>query len=192
MRPVPPPTLWPDRRPVLLYDEEAVVHALDRMAAALDERLADVAGAVTLLALLTGGVYTAVWLSTRLTHPHRLEFLRLGRYGAAEHGGRVEWREEFVPPPSGTTIVVVDDVFDEGVTLSVVRTRLETAGVVVHTAVLARKRRPRPRETSEPDVVGLEVPDEWIVGCGLDFRGLGRHYPALYALRPRTASGEDP
>lgn len=186
MNPAPPPALWPGRRAVVVHDEEAVARALDRMARELEARLAPASG-VLLLGLLTGGAYASVWLSTRLRVPHRLEFLRLGRYGRGETGGAVVWAGEPPRPSPGTAVVVVDDIFDEGLTLAAVRERLAGGDREVLTAVLARKARPRPPGLPEPDVVGLEVPDEWIVGCGLDCDGLGRHYPALYALRTEPA-----
>ena len=185
---------YDDRRLVLLHDEAEVARAVDRMAEELDARLASTPA--LLLGLLTGGVYTAVWLSARLHTPHRIDFLRVGRYGSGKSGGEVRWEGAFALPEAPATVVVVDDVFDEGVTLTAVRARLLAAGAGrVLTAVLARKRRARAAGIPDPDVVGLDVPDEWLVGCGLDYRGWGRHHPALYALRetatpPRADSPE--
>ncbi len=178
-----PPGFPPgDGRLVLLHDEAAVARAVARMAESLEPRLAG-SSPVLLLGLLTGGVYATVWLSARLATPHRVDFLRVGRYGTSEHGGAIAWGGALPSLEAGATVVVVDDVFDEGVTLTAVRERLAAGGGRVLTAVLARKARPRSATIPEPDVVGLEVPDEWLVGCGLDCRGWGRHYPALYALR---------
>ena len=180
------PPSYDGRRLVLLHDEAEVARAVARMARELDARLASTPA--LLLGLLTGGVYTAVWLSARLHTPHRIDFLRVGRYGSGKSGGEVRWEGAFALPEGTATVVVVDDVFDEGVTLTAVRARLLAAGAGhVLTAVLARKRRARAADIPDPDVVGLDVPDEWLVGCGLDYRGWGRHHPALYALRETAA-----
>jgi hypoxanthine phosphoribosyltransferase len=181
-----PPSLPDGGRLVLLHDEAAVARAVARMAEDVDRAL-DGASSVLVLGLLLGGAYAAVWLSARLRTPHRIEFLRVSRYANEERGHEVVWEGALPPLERRTTVVVVDDVFDEGLTLAAVRARLAAGGVRVLTAVLARKNRARSEGLPEPDVFGLEVPDEWLVGCGLDFRGWGRHYPALYALR-RTES----
>jgi len=178
-------------RLVLLHDEETVAAAVARMARRLDQSL-EGASSVLLLGLLTGGVYATVWLSARLATPHRLEFLKVGRYGAGARGGDVVWGGALPACGAETTVVVVDDVFDEGLTLAAVRARIARTGARVLTAALVRKARARPADVPEPDVVGLEAPDEWLVGCGLDCRGWGRHYPAIYALRPAEPERPSP
>jgi len=92
------------------------------------------------------------------------------------------------PPPTvaGRMVLLVDDIFDEGVTLTAAKAAcLEAGAAEVVLAVLARKRHNRAHGTA-PDSVALEVPDGFIVGCGLDDAGRWRNLPGIYMIAEDT------
>ncbi|MGH8273707.1 MAG: hypoxanthine-guanine phosphoribosyltransferase [Gammaproteobacteria bacterium] len=164
----------------LVHSSEAVQSAIARQAAELRLRFADACPLV--LVLMQGAVYYAVWLTLALAIPLELDYVDVGRYGDGHAGGALGWRRPPSKRVAGRSVLVVDDIFDEGETLAAVCAACNEAGAsAVHTAVLARKRHDRARAAA-PDSAALEVPDRFIVGCGLDYAGRWRNLPALYAL----------
>ena len=80
----------------------------------------------------------------------------------------------------------MDDILDEGVTLAGIEAWLKEQGAAaVYKVVLVRKQQPRGYATTA-DFIGLEVPDVYVFGCGMDYRGWWRNLPAIYAA-PETA-----
>jgi hypoxanthine phosphoribosyltransferase len=81
------------------------------------------------------------------------------------------------------TVLVVDDILDEGVTLAAIRARLEEMGArKVYAAVLADKELGRAKP-ARADFVGVTVPNRYVFGFGMDAYGLWRNLPAIYALK---------
>jgi hypoxanthine phosphoribosyltransferase len=164
-----------------------IAAALRRMADAIR---ADLCRAnPVLLAVMHGGVYTAVELSRRLGFPHEFDYVHVTRYGGGLKGGKVEWRVPASARLAGRTVLVVDDVLDRGHTLRALSAELSRIGVASQrTAVLVVKRVARSRRRPKVDYAGIEVDDVYVFGCGMDYRGYWRDLPALYAL---GASAED-
>ena len=101
---------------------------------------------------------------------------------------RDPWRYSAVDcPPQmdmrGQHVILVDDIFDEGITLEFVAAHCREQGArKLSTAVLVRKRHDRASGALAPDHVGLEVGDEYVFGCGMDYQGRWRHLPAIWGL----------
>jgi len=80
-------------------------------------------------------------------------------------------------------VIVVDDIFDEGVTLDYVREQCQRAGAArVSALALVEKRHDRARGRP-PEFIGVAVPDRYVFGCGMDLAHHWRHLPGIYALR---------
>jgi len=153
---------------------------LDRLAAEITDVLAE--SCPTLLAIMHGGVFTAVELSRRLDFPHEFDYAHASRYGKALTGGELDWHVSPRESLRGRHVLVVDDILDKGETLAAVLEALTGIGVArVYTAVLIEKALEAPRPTA--DFVGLTVPDAYVFGCGMDYKGFWRGLPALYAVR---------
>lgn len=165
----------------LLVDTATVRAAVAQQAARLRPRLAGTNPLI--LTVMQGGVYYSVWLTLALDIPLELEYVHLSRYRQERSGGRIDWIRGPQAGMAGRRVLVVDDILDEGATLLAVREACLAAGAeTVLTTVLVRKRRAA-RTAAVPDLyVALEVPDEFVVGCGLDYAGRWRNLPALYAL----------
>ena len=112
-----------------------------------------------------------------------LDTCRVGRYGAAARGGIPQW---LASPHVGIRdrhVIVVDDIFDEGITLEFVERYCAQLGArTVTTVVLVCKQHPRPLTALRPALVGLEVGDEYVFGCGMDYQGRWRHLPDIWGL----------
>lgn len=163
-----------------LYNARAVQDAIEAQAQSLAPRLAGRNPLV--LVLMQGALYYAAWLTLALKLPLEIDYIHASRYGDGRRGRALRWIR---PPPSATagrTILLVDDIFDEGVTLDEARTACFQAGATeVISAVLALKRHAR-ATARPPDTVALEVPDGFVVGCGLDEAGRWRNLPGIYML----------
>ena len=97
-------------------------------------------------------------------------------------GRDIEWRLAPREDVAGRTVLVIDDILDEGITLAAVRDKLLAQGVRrVLTAVLADKALGRAKPIAA-DFVGVSVPDRYVFGFGMDAYGLWRNLPAIYAL----------
>ncbi|MGD1977369.1 MAG: hypoxanthine-guanine phosphoribosyltransferase [Gammaproteobacteria bacterium] len=168
-------------RAELIHPAQAVREALDAMAGQITEAMSD--RDPILLAVMTGGMVPAVHLSSRLKFPHRLDYVHATRYESGIRGGRLEWRARPHLELAENSVLIVDDILDEGITMSAIIDYCRHAGARdVRTAVLVEKHHTRHRTGVSPDFSGLQVPDRYVFGCGMDYREYFRHLPAIYAL----------
>lgn len=166
----------------ILADEAMVDAALDRMAAAITARLADADPIV--FAVMNGGMVPTGRLLPRLDFPLELSYLHATRYGAAIQGEEIEWRVCPAECIQGRTVLVIDDILDVGHTLIAITDRLRELGArEVFTAVLVDKlhdHKARPGLCA--DFTGLELPDRFLFGSGMDYRGYWRNATGIRAI----------
>ena len=169
--------------PTVLLPEVEVA----RIVADLARRLAQVTDDETVAAvLLTGGLWFAADLTralSRLGRHVRFDALWLASYGDEQSSrGKIDVYAPFQRPIAGRKVLILDDVFDTGLSLAeAVRIAKEAGAAEVLTCVFARKPWPLPR-APEPDFVGWEAPDRFLVGYGLDHAGALRGLPDICAL----------
>ena len=165
----------------MIHDEAAVQAALARVAAEISARLADKYPLV--LCVMTGGVVFCGQLLTQLDFPLDFDYLHATRYGPETQGGKISWRSAPWTSVKGRSVLVVDDILDEGVTLAAVKESLRRMGAEeVLTAVFADKLNGK-KKPIEADFVGLTVPDRFVFGFGMDAGGVWRNLPAVYAMK---------
>jgi hypoxanthine phosphoribosyltransferase len=165
----------------LLHDPDSVRQALDRMAAAITAELADTHPLV--LCVLTGGIIPAGHLLTRLTFPLEIDYLHATRYRGATKGEHVQWVCRPQTDLQDRTVLVVDDILDEGHTLADVLAFCRDAGAVqVYSAVLVEKQHARKADAVSADFVGLSVEDRYVFGFGMDYKGHFRNLDGIYAV----------
>ena len=173
------PGRWPDGSELLL-PAASVADALDRQAERLSRLLGQRDG-VTMMVLMNGGLYPAVELAKRMDFPFAMDHVHATRYRGATTGGQLHWGRW--PDEVTGTILLVDDIFDEGHTLEAVRDRLLTDGAeAVITAVLALKQHERGLARDWVDDAALTVPDRYVFGCGMDWNGFWRQLDGIWAL----------
>ena len=165
----------------LIASADAVQTTLDRLANEIAHDLGDSFPLV--LAVMGGAVVFAGQLLPRLAFPLEFDYLHITRYRGKTSGGAIEWRVLPGQNVVGRTVLVLDDILDEGATLAAVRDKLlELGAAKVLAAVLTDKQ----NDLTKPiraDYVGLNVPDRYVFGCGMDVYGLWRNLPAIYALK---------
>ena len=165
----------------LIHSESAVQAALDQVAQAIRGRLADRHPVV--LCVMTGGVVFCGQLMAKLDFPVDFDYLHATRYGPETQGGKISWRTAPWTSVKGRTVLVVDDILDEGVTLAAVKESLKRLGAdEVLTAVFADKLNGKEKPIAA-DFVGLTVPDRFVFGYGMDVDGAWRNLPAIYAMK---------
>ena len=165
----------------LLVPRDAIDAAFMALAAAVQPLVEE--KPCVLLGVLLGGLLPLARLSSALKGDFVLDTCRVGRYGDATRGGAPRWLAEPRADLRGRHVLVVDDIYDEGVTLEFLARHCRQAGASqVTSVVLVRKRHARPLAGIEPDLVGLEVGDDYVFGCGMDYRGHWRHLPDIWAV----------
>jgi hypoxanthine phosphoribosyltransferase len=170
-------------KPTVLLPEAEV----QRIVADLAARIAPVIDDETVAAvLLTGGLWFAADLTralSRLGRNVRFDALWLASYGdQRESRGRIDVYADFQRSIGGRRVLIIDDVFDTGLSLAeAVRIAREKGASEVLTVVFAKKPWPLPR-APEPDFVGWDAPNRFLVGYGLDHAGALRGLPDLCAL----------
>lgn len=186
--PIPPAVRRAGKNAELLYHPAQVEQALERMAAAI---IRDLAGSDPLvLCVLLGGLVPTGRLLPRLSFPLQLDYVHLERYRGEIRGGSITWFRRPGENVRGRTVLIVDDILDRGDTLAAVADECRHHGAgSVRIAVLAAKdfsEDPSERVVREKapraDYVGLRVPDRYVVGGGMDYRGYLRNEAGLYAL----------
>lgn len=166
---------------VLLANSAEVESAIEKMALAINEHYGN--REILLLIVMTGAVLPAAWLSTRLKMPLQMDFVHATRYSGQTAGGEIEFR---VPPRlnlEGKDVLIVDDIYDIGLTLQMIeRYCLARGANSVSSAVLVRKIHDRGTAEEDPAFVGMEVEDRYIFGCGMDAYEHWRHLDEIRAL----------
>jgi hypoxanthine phosphoribosyltransferase len=165
----------------LLCPAETVDQAITRMAGELTAAVGD--GYPLVLAVMGGAVFFTGQLLPRLRFPLDFDYLHVTRYRNRTVGGDLAWRAEPCAELKGRSVVVLDDILDEGHTMAAIRERVLAAGARRFlSAVLCDKELGRAKPV-RADFTGVTVPNRYVFGCGMDVRGMWRNLPAIYALR---------
>ena len=174
-----------ERRAERIHSADEVAAAIDRMAR---EITAELAGSdPVLLCVMNGGLLVTGQLALRLDLPLQIDYLHISRYRDATRGGRLEFLTRPRLALQDREVLVVDDIFDEGHTLAAVLRHCREQGAArLWSAVLVDKQRPRQRQGDaslpRPDFIGLQVPDRYVFGYGMDYKGYLRNVNGIYAV----------
>lgn len=164
-----------------LYDGDDLAAMYDRIAERVRADLAD-KNPVILCVMLGGLVPTAEILS-RLAFPVELDYLHATRYRGETAGGELVWKVSPETPLDGRHVLVIDDILDEGTTLEAILNAISAQGPAsVRTAILLEKDHDRRDSQLQVDYLGARVPDRYVFGAGMDYRGYFRQLPAVYAV----------
>lgn len=164
-----------------LYSQNEVEAAYDRMAVAITTRLSE--HNPLLLSVVIGGMIPTAALMSRLDFPLQLDYVHATRYGEHTRGGELKWLK--APSDlSGRSVLIIDDILDEGHTLREIITACHEAGATeVLTAVLIDKQVERSDGLQQADFTGLSIPDRYVFGCGMDYKGYLRNLSGIYAVK---------
>lgn len=166
-----------------LFTEQQVTAALDRLAADISDSLAD--RCPIIFTVMNGGLIITGQLATRLHFPLQMEYLHATRYRHETTGGALHWQVHPTLPVAGRTVLILDDILDEGHTLDAIVDYCREQGArEVLTAVLVDKQHDRKaRPGLKADFTGLDVEDRFLFGYGMDYKGYWRNAPGIFAVR---------
>ena len=165
----------------LVCSAEKSALAVRRVAAEITVRLADANPLV--LAVMGGAVVFTGQLLPQLNFPLDFDYLHVTRYGDVTTGGQLSWIVEPRTSVAGRVVLVVDDILDEGVTMAEIARRLRQQGASeVLSAVFADKDLGRAKPMTA-DFVGVQLPNRYVFGYGMDVKGAWRNLPAVYAVK---------
>jgi hypoxanthine phosphoribosyltransferase len=167
---------------IVVATETEVERAYQCLAAELQRFVSD--GNCILIGIMMGGMIPMVRLAGVLSGDFAMDYCQVSRYRGAEQGGELEWLQAPHLELAEQTVLLVDDIYDEGVTLEYVTKACYSQGAArVVSAVLVQKQHERRAGRTRPDFVGLSVADQYVFGCGMDYRQRWRNLPAIYAIR---------
>lgn len=173
----------------ILHDPAAVEAAIRQMANRLNADIARLQPAEPAIALcvMTGGIVLTGQLLPLLDFPLELDYVHATRYGDAIVGGQLRWIAKPNRSLQGRVVILLDDILDEGVTLQQIQAYCREQGASrILTAVLVNKLREGKRDV-KADYIGLDVPDLYVFGYGMDCSGLWRNAPGIFALHESSA-----
>ncbi|RKP48539.1 hypoxanthine-guanine phosphoribosyltransferase [Pararobbsia silviterrae] len=170
----------------LFKNSEEIVSATDveasirTMAADIRNELGD---AFPLLLSVMGGaaVFTGMLLP-HLDFPLEFDYVHLTRYHNTTRGGDMHWRVAPGESVKDRTVLVIDDILDEGQTMAAIRDRILAMGAKTFKSAVLCEKMIAQSKPLRPDFCGFTVPDRYVFGCGMDVKGYWRNLPAIRAL----------
>lgn len=166
-----------------LYTESEVEAALDRLAQELSSAFSN--ANPVLLCVMNGGLIMTGKLATRMTFPLQLDYLHATRYRDRTSGSDLEWKKYPELELAGRSVVIIDDILDEGATLAAILSYVKQQNPEnVSVAVLVDKMHTRKVPGITADFIGLEVEDYYVYGYGMDYKGYLRNVAGIYAADP--------
>ena len=165
----------------LLFDMREIDAALDKLAQQVSIKLKDCDPLV--LCVMNGALISTGYLLTRLKFPLQVDYVHATRYGGETRGGELDWRVRPDCSLDGRTVLVIDDILDQGITLAKILEFCQQQGAAEnYSCVLVDKQCDRKAPVTA-DFVGLEIPNRYVFGFGMDYKGYLRNVDGIYAVK---------
>ena len=165
----------------VVHDRVVIEAAIARMGAQITRVLEG--ERALFLTVLHGGLMFAGPLALAIGCDLEFDYVHATRYRGGTRGGELHWLRKPQAVMRDRTVILADDILDEGQTLAALRDACLAEGARrVLLAVLCEKRHERRVSGLAADFVGLQVPDRYVFGYGMDYHEQGRNLPAIYAL----------
>lgn len=178
---IPSNTNSPKSTVKTLLTTEQLHHGVVQLGREINETYGD--RPLTIIGVLTGSVVVLADLIRLLEMPLRVGVVQASSYRGTIRGDLVI-NSELMPDIRGRDVLLVDDIFDTGRTLVEVIAQMQALGPTsLRSAVLLRKKE-RQEVTMDPDFVVFDIPDEFVVGYGLDYNDAYRNLTYLATLEP--------
>lgn len=169
-------------RPLITPDR--IESRLDELAAEIRSDLQGSDRPVSVVVVLKGAAFFAVDLMKRLDIPTRVDFLQASSYhGGTETVGEVTLVKDITMSIAGTNVLLVEDIVDTGLTASWLLQHLATHHPASLRLVTLLDKPSRRRVPVSIDYLGFQIPDEFVLGYGLDYEEGYRNLPAVYVAR---------
>lgn len=165
-----------------LFSKNEIEQAIHRVAQEMNEKLKD--KNPLFLAVMNGAVVFMGQLVTQLNFPLQIDYIHVSRYRGEMQGRDLHWLATPRIPMKNRTICIVEDILDSGLTLAaVIDFCIQEGATKVYTATLVDKEHPRDKDgLIKADFTGLNVPDKFLIGYGLDYQEYFRNLDGIYAV----------
>lgn len=162
----------------IMIPEEQLMSRIEEMGKEISK---DFAGkSVKLICVLKGGVFFACELAKRIDLPVSMDFMSVSSYGnGTMSSGAVKIIKDLDEPIEGEHIIVVEDIIDSGVTLNYLLNLLRNRKPASLTLCTMLDKPERRRVEVKVDYIGFEIPDEFVIGFGLDYAQKYRNLPYI-------------
>ena len=168
----------------ILLSEEQIQNKVLELAAMLSEEYAD--KDPVFVGVLKGVVIFFADMVRRINIPCEIDFMCISSYGGTESSGNVAVKKDVSVDLKGRHVVILEDIFDTGNSLDFTYKHLmakHPASLKICT-LLDKPERRKPGITLQPEYVGFTIPNEFVVGYGLDFNEKYRNLPYIGVLKP--------
>jgi len=168
----------------LIFTADQIQESIDQLAHQINTKLSNISTPVIVLPVMNGGLILSGHLITRLKFPVEIDYLHATRYRNKTTGSDLQWKVKPQHSLEGRTLLIIDDIFDEGHTMQAVIEYCESENAEnVYSAVLVEKKHPRAKASIKSDFIGMSVEDRYVFGFGMDFEGYHRNLNAIYAVK---------
>lgn len=172
----------------ILLSEEELRAGVEKMSSQIDQAYAG--KPLTIIGVLTGSVVLLADTIRLLSMPLRVGVVQAASYDGACRG-ELRINSDLMPDISGHDVLLIDDIFDTGHTLKKLVDQMKSLSPTsLRTAVLMRKSG-RQEVEFDVDFIAFDIPDEFVVGYGLDFNDEYRNLPYLATLAPEDVAPRD-
>lgn len=169
----------------ILISEEEIVAAVQRIADEINSDYKD--KEILFVIILKGSLVFAADLMRKIHAPMKIDFMQASSYGSGTaSSGIINIKKDLDNKAEGKNILIIEGIIDSGNTLAALKKELLTrcpASVKICTLLNKPERRVTPVDV---DYSGIDIPDEFVVGYGLDFDERYRHLPYIGILDPRV------
>lgn len=170
----------------IMLTEKQIQDKVKELSAVLREEYAD--KDPVFVGVLKGVVLFYADMIRQADYPCQLDFMWISSYGSGTTSGRMEVKKDISADIKGRHVVILEDIFDTGNSLDFTYKHLmskEPASLRICT-LLDKPARRNPAITLKPDYVGFTIPNEFVVGYGLDFDEHYRNLPYIGVLKPEV------
>ncbi|MDH5325855.1 MAG: hypoxanthine-guanine phosphoribosyltransferase [Gammaproteobacteria bacterium] len=165
----------------LCLGREQISQAVQRLAVQITEKYRHSNPLV--LCVMNGGLIFCAELLVQLRFVLQYDYIHATRYQGATRGGQLDWIAESGISLQGRHVLIVDDINDEGLTLKAIVDHCKDKGAASVASVVMVEKQHQRRLGVEADYCGLSVPDRYVFGYGMDYKGYLRNLPEIYAVK---------
>ena len=171
-----------------LYDLSEIKTAIIRLAEQVTKQYDDKNPLV--LCVMSGSLVTMGHLLPALNFPLEIDYIHASRYGKQISGGDINWIHKPKSSLVGREVILVEDIVDHGHTLAFLRKyckdkHCKSVGCVTLVNKVGIK-----KYCATPEFIGLSVPNRYVFGFGMDYKGYWRNLPGIYAISEQDEEGE--
>ena len=167
----------------ILADEKKIQETCDRLAAQINQDYPDHDRELVFVIVLKGSVLFATDLIRRIDRPCTMDFMKVSSYGSGvETSGFIQVSLDLKRDLKDTDVIIVEDIVDSGNTIVELKKIMEERGAAESYICSLLLKPEAYKKDIKIDYVAMEIPNDFIVGFGLDYDELGRNYKDIYIL----------